>query len=152
MEEHMSLTHSSIGQYSLTDDKYFMMIQNTCIRYDNTLKQKPSITSRAAYQHELDDDPSVQDEEDDHQDKNFAPDGIDTSFHHTNFKKSPHVKSLIPKTQPGKPKSKRLYLQNLHIMDLSTVGSTQVPFLTCTLEIPQKLFAVQVLALNFLLS
>ena len=27
----------------------------------------------------------------------------------------------------------------------------QVPFLTCTLEIPQKLFAAQVLALNILL-
>ena len=32
------------------------------------------------------------------------------------------------------------------------VGSSQVPFLMCTLEIPQKLYAVQVLALNFLLS
>ena len=28
----------------------------------------------------------------------------------------------------------------------------QVPFLMCTLEIPQKLFAVQVLALDVLLS
>ena len=28
MEEHMSLTQSSTGQYSLTCDKYFMMLQN----------------------------------------------------------------------------------------------------------------------------
>ena len=32
-----------------------------------------------------------------------------------------------------------------------TVGSSKVPFLMCTLEIPQKI-AAQVLALNFLLS
>ena len=32
-----------------------------------------------------------------------------------------------------------------------TVGSTQVPFLMCTLEIPQKI-AAQVLAFNLLLS
>ena len=37
MEEYMSLTQSSTGQYSLTYDKYFMMLQNTCIRYDKTL-------------------------------------------------------------------------------------------------------------------
>ena len=64
MEEYMSLTHSCIGQYSLTHDKYFMMLQNACIRYDKTLKQKPSTTSRPVSQHELDDDPSLQDEED----------------------------------------------------------------------------------------
>ena len=34
---------------------------------------------------------------------------------------------------------------------LLNVGSTQVPFLLCTLEIPQK-FAAKVLALNLLLS
>ena len=45
------------------------MLQNACIRYDKTLKQKPSITSRAVYQHELDDDPSVQNEEDDYLDE-----------------------------------------------------------------------------------
>ena len=50
MEEYMSLTQSSTGQYSLTHDKYFMMLQNTCIRYNKTLKQKPSTTSRAVYQ------------------------------------------------------------------------------------------------------
>ena len=52
MEEYMSLTSSS-GHFSITYDKYFMMFHNACIRYDKTLKQKPSTTSRAAYQHEL---------------------------------------------------------------------------------------------------
>ena len=45
----------------------------------------------AVYQHELDEDPSVHDEEDDYLDDNFAPDGIDTpsddiyNIHNTNF-------------------------------------------------------------------
>ena len=110
MEEFMSLTHLSTGQYSLTYDKYFMMLQNACIRYEKTLKQKPSTTSRAVYQHELDDDPSIHDEEDDYLDKSFAPDGIDTSsddiynIHNTNFKRLPKVKSIIPRSSPGNSK------------------------------------------------
>ena len=44
---------------------------------------------------------------------NFAPDGIDTpsddiyNINNTNFKRTPHVKSLIPRTPPGKPKSSK---------------------------------------------
>ena len=78
MEEYMSLTNSSSGQVSITYDKYFMMLQNACNRYDKNLKQKPSATSRAVYQHELVDDPGIQDKEDDYLDDSFAPDGIDT--------------------------------------------------------------------------
>ena len=106
MEEYMSLTQSSTGQYSLTYDKYFMMLQNACIRYDKTLKHKPS----AVYQHEVEDDPGIHDEEDDYLDDNFAPDGIDThsddvyNVHNTNFKRTPHVESLIPRKPPGKSK------------------------------------------------
>ena len=48
MEQYMSLTQSSIHQYSLTYDEYFMMLQNACIRYDKTAS-KPSPTSRAVY-------------------------------------------------------------------------------------------------------
>ena len=68
-----------------------MMLQNACIIYGRTLKQKPSTTSRAVFQHEVDDDPSIHDEEDDYLHDNFAPDGIDTSsdekynVHNTNF-------------------------------------------------------------------
>ena len=80
MEEYMSLKQFFTSQFSLTYDNYFMMLQNACIRYDKTLKQKPSPTSRAVYQHEIeDDDPSIHDEENDYLDDNFAPDGIDTS-------------------------------------------------------------------------
>ena len=91
MEEYMPLTHSSSGHFSITYDKYFMMLQNACIRYDKTLKQKPSTTSRAVYEHELDEDSSVHDEEDDYLDDSFAPDGIDIpsddiyNIHDTNF-------------------------------------------------------------------
>ena len=106
----MSLTQSSTGQYSLTYDKYFMMFQNASIRYDKTLKQKPSTTLRAVYQHEVDDDPNTHNEEDDYLDDNFAPDGINTPsddmyiIHNTNYKRNPPVKSLIPRKSPGKPK------------------------------------------------
>ena len=74
----MSLTQSSTGQYSLTYEKYFMMLQNTCIRHDKTLKHKPSTTSRVIHQHEVDDNPGIHDQEDDYLDDNLAPDGIDT--------------------------------------------------------------------------
>ena len=111
----MSLTNSSSCHFSISYDKYFMMLQNACIRYDKTLKQKPSTTSRAAYQHDIDEDPSVHDE-DDYLDDNFAPDRIDTpsddiyNMHNTNFNRTPHVKSLIPKTSPGKAKSNKAIL------------------------------------------
>ena len=105
----MSLTHSSSAHFSIAYDNYFMMLLKSCIRYDKTLKQKPSTTtSKAAYQHELDEGPSVHDKEDDYLDDNFAPDGIDTSsddiynIHNTKFKRTPHVKSLIPRTSSGK--------------------------------------------------
>ena len=41
IEEYMSLTNSYSSHYSLTDDKHFTMLQNTCIRYDKSLKQNP---------------------------------------------------------------------------------------------------------------
>ena len=81
------------------------------IRYDKALKQKPSTTSTAVYQHELDDDPSIHDEEDDYLDDNFVTDGIDTpsddiyNAHNTNFKRNPHVNSLMPRKSPGKSKT-----------------------------------------------
>ena len=101
-----------------------MMLQNACIRYDKTLKQKPSTTSRAVYQHELDEDPSLHDEEDDYMDDILASDGIDTpsddiyNIHNTKFNRIPHVKSLIPRTHPGNQNLALLYLSNLGIMDL----------------------------------
>ena len=119
MEGYMSLTHSSSGHFSITYDKYFMMLQNTFIRYDKTLKQKPSTASRAVYPHELDGDPSVHDKEENYLDENFAPDGIDTSsddiynVHNTNFKRSPHVKCLSPGHILKNQNLTRFYLQNL---------------------------------------
>ena len=83
---------------------------------DKTLKQKFSTTSRAVYQHEVDEDPSAHDEEDDYLDDNIAPDGIDTTsddiynVHNTDFKRTPHVKSLIPRTPSGKPKCNKAIL------------------------------------------
>ena len=101
-----------------------MMLQNACIRYYKTLKEKPSTTSRAVYQDEIDEDPSLHNEEDDYLDDNFAPDGIDTpsddiyNIHNTKFNRIPHVKSLFPRTSPGKPKSNKTIPPKLGIMDL----------------------------------
>ena len=37
MEEYMSLTNSYTSHYSIPYDKYFTVLQNACIRYDNSL-------------------------------------------------------------------------------------------------------------------
>ena len=135
MEEYMSLTQSSTGQYSLIYDKYFMMLQNAHVRYDKTLKHKPSTTSRAVYQHEVDDDPGTHDEEDNYLDDNLAPDGIDTSsdnmyiVHNTNFKRNPQenhlfLGNLLENQNPTRP-----YLPNLGTMDLSTSPSIFTTYL-----------------------
>ena len=87
------------------------MLQKACIRYDTSLKQKASPTSRAVNQHQIDDDDTITYEgEDSYLDDTFAPDGIDTpsddmyNVHNTNIKRTPHVKSLIPMKSPGKSK------------------------------------------------
>ena len=57
-----------------------MMLQNAYIRYDKTLKHKPSPTSRAIYQHDIaGDDPLIQEEEEDYPDVDHDPDVIDTA-------------------------------------------------------------------------
>ena len=53
------------------------------------------------------------DKEDDYLDDNLVPDGIDTpsddvyNVHNTNFKRTQHVKSLIPRKPPGKSKPQK---------------------------------------------
>ena len=56
------------------------LLQNASIRYDKTLKHKPSPTSRAVYQHDAaDDDPLIQEVEEDFPDSDHDPDGIGTA-------------------------------------------------------------------------
>ena len=112
MGEYMSLTHSYNGQYSLTYDKYFMMLQNACIRYDKTLKHNPTPTSRTVYQHgTADDDPPMCKDEEDYSGDDNTPDGIDAptddmyNIRNTNLKRPPHVKSLILRKPNEKSKS-----------------------------------------------
>ena len=51
--------------------------------------------------------------DDDYFDDNFTPDGIDApsddiyNIHNTNFNRTPYVKSLIPRSPPGKPKTNK---------------------------------------------
>ena len=50
MEEFLSI--NSFSTDSILDyDSYFTLLHNACIRYDESLKKKPSVASRAAYQH-----------------------------------------------------------------------------------------------------
>ena len=50
------------------------MLQNACIRYDESLKQKPSSTARAVYQHELDEDLGTDGDDGDYVEEAFAHD------------------------------------------------------------------------------
>ena len=140
MEEYMSLTNCSSGHFSITYGKYFMMLQNASIRYDKTLKQKPSTTSRAVYQHELKDDHSIHKEEDDYLDANFAPDGIDTSSDdiydiHNSTSIDLHVNHSSPEHHLENQNPGRLYLQNLDIMDLYI---SPIIFTTCLVKTPRR--------------
>ena len=83
----MSSTNSYSSHYSITYDKYFTMLQNVCIRYDKSLKQKPSSTARAVYQHELDGDSGTDGDDGDYVEEGFEPDVINTpsdDFYNTN--------------------------------------------------------------------
>ena len=112
----MSLTQPSSGQYSLTYDKYSMMLHNACIRYDKTLKHKPSPTSRAVYQHDTaDEDPHIQEEEEDFLDSSHHPGTAHDDMYKINMinsKRSPHAKPLITRKPNEKfkfPKPKPRY-------------------------------------------
>ena len=52
MEEFISLSSSTPGP-TMGYDNYLTLLQNACIRYDSSLKSRPSPASRAAYLHEL---------------------------------------------------------------------------------------------------
>ena len=97
MEEYTSLTYSYSCHYSMTYDKYFTMLKNACIRYDKSLKQKPSSTARAVYQHELDGDSGTDGDDGDYVEEGFAADGIDTpsddfyNINTTNFNRNPPI-------------------------------------------------------------
>ena len=46
MEEYMSWRNIYSSHYFIMYDKYFTMLQNACIRYDKSPKQKPPSTAR----------------------------------------------------------------------------------------------------------
>ena len=86
------------------------MLHNACIRYDKSLKQKPSLTARAVNQHEVAGDSGTYGEDGDYVEEGLMPDGIDTpsddfyNLNTTNFNRNPQVKSIIPRTPKGKQK------------------------------------------------
>ena len=101
MEEYMCLTNSYSSHYSITYEKSFTKLQNACIRYDKSLKQKPSSIATAVYQHELGKDSGTDGDERGYVEEGFAPDGIDTpsgdfyNINTTNFNRTPQVKVPI---------------------------------------------------------
>ena len=114
MEEYMSLTSSHTSHYSITYDKYYTMLQNACIRYDKSLKQKLSPTARAVYQQDLDGDSGRDGEDGDYVKEGFIPDRIDTpsddfyNVNTTNSNRNLQVKFLIPRTPRGKQKPSKV--------------------------------------------
>ena len=71
------------------------MLQNACNRYDIAHKLKPSVSSRAIYQHDLhnengdDDNPSNIEEQNTYFEDSYQ-------VNSTNFNRNPNVKTLIP--------------------------------------------------------
>ena len=110
----MSLTNFYSNHYSITYDKYFPMLQNACIRYDKSLKQKLSPTTRAVYQHELVEDSSIDCDHGTMLKKDLhlmelTPHLMTATIKTTNFNRNPQVNSLTPRTPKGKPKPKASY-------------------------------------------
>ena len=110
MEEFLSLSSFSTDS-TMESDSYFTLLHNACIRSDKSLKQKPSVASIATYQHST----SVVDFEEEEDEPEYAATsslfgGIDMpsddfySIITTNFKRQPHVQSLIPRKPSTRPK------------------------------------------------
>ena len=117
MEEWISLSSSTPGP-TMGYDNYLTLLQNACIRYDSTHTSKPSLASRAAYQHELSPDQHDSPYTPDYSSSGTTYGGIDMQaeefyqVHTTNLNRPPSVSTITPrKPTPspptGKPTPKR---------------------------------------------
>ena len=130
MEEFTSLSSSTPGP-TMGYDNYLTLLQNACIRYNSTHTSKPSLASRAAYQHELypdqHDNPYPQDYSSsgttyggiqDYSSSGTTYGGIDMpaeefyQVHTTNLTRPPSVSTIpprkpIPSPPPGRPNPRR---------------------------------------------
>ena len=107
MEEFISLSSTTPGP-TMGYDNYLTLLQNACIRYDNTQKSKPSPTSRAASQHDLSPDHHDYLHPQDCSSSDTTYGGIDMpaeefyQVHTTNLNRPPTISTdRIPSTTPG---------------------------------------------------
>ena len=127
MEEFISLSSSTPGP-TMRYDNYLTLLQNACIRYDSTLKSRPSPASRAAYQHELSPDQQDNLYPQDSSSTGTAYGGIDMpaeefyQVHTTNLNRPPNVSTTFSK---GKAEKHRLrtYVTTT-VLDKSWKGTT----------------------------
>ena len=108
MEEFISLSSSTPGP-TMGYDNYLTLLQNACIRYDSSLKSRPTPVSRAAYQHELSpdqhDNPYLQD----YSSSGTTYGGIDMpaeefyQVHTTNLNRPPNVSTITPRKPTTSP-------------------------------------------------
>ena len=117
MEEFISLSSSTPGP-TMGYDNYLTLLQNTCIRYDSTHTSKPSLASRAAYQHALYPDQHDNPNPQDYSSSGTTYGGIDMpaeefyQVHPTNLNRPPSVSTItprkpIPSPPPCRPNPKR---------------------------------------------
>ena len=112
MEEFISLSSTTPGP-TMGYDNYLTLLQNACIRYDNTQKSKPSPTSRAASQHDLSPDHHDYLHPQDCSSSDTTYGGIDMpaeefyQVHTTNLNRPPTISTLTPRKPINSPPSGR---------------------------------------------
>ena len=113
MEEFISLSSSSPGP-TMGYKNYLTLLQNACIRYDSTLKSRPSPASRAAYQHELSHEQHDHPYRQDYSSSGITYGGIDMpaeefyQVHTIKLTRPPNVSTITPRKPtpsppPGRP-------------------------------------------------
>ena len=112
MEEFIILSSSTPGP-TMGYDKYLTLLQNACIRYDSTHTSKPSLASRAAYQHELSPDQHDNPYTPDYSSSGTTYGGIDMpaedfyQVHTTNLTRPPNVSTITPRKPTPSPPTGR---------------------------------------------
>ena len=112
MEEFISLS-SPIPGPTMGYDNYLTLLQNACIRYDSNLKSRPSLVSRAPYQHDLSHDHHDNPYPQDYYSSGTTYGGIDMpaeefyQVHTTSLNRPPNVSTITPRKPTTAPPPRR---------------------------------------------
>ena len=117
MEEFISLSSTTPGP-TMGCDNYLTLLQNACIRYDDSQKSRPSPTSGAAYQHDMSPELDEYLHPQDYSSSGTTYGGIDMpaeefyQVHTTSLNRPPTVSTLTPRKPinsppAGKPNPRR---------------------------------------------